>query len=433
MKNVVAISTPIGSGGISIVRITGDNAIEILEKLTKKEKSFFQPRRMELVKIHLDSVVEKGLCVFFKGPKSYTGENMVEIHCHGGVVITNKILRKCLDLGCSLAEEGEFSKRAFLNGKMTLDECEGVIDMINAESDLALRVGGDLMNGRLKEKVRELSDKLVDMSAKIEVALDYPEYDEETVLENEIKIELTVILKEVEKMIISAGSGKVVREGIDIALVGEPNVGKSSLLNALIDYEKAIVTDIAGTTRDTVEGSEVYKGIKFNYVDTAGIRKTDNIVEKIGVEKSQKLINDADLVLSVFTSEENIVSADDRNVIYVQNKSDLGKDKNSKADIFISALKKSSIDELKEIIYKKTIDESIISSGNMIVNERHLEILKRGYAAIESAIASLEMGEDLECLAFNINELYSSLGEIIGETTNEKVIDAIFRKFCLGK
>ena len=300
--SIVAISTPIGNGGISIVRLSGNTCFSIADKMftsKKQQPSSFEDRKLYLGTITTSQFKEKALCVIFKAPNSYTGENMVEFQCHGGVKIAQGILRECLQNGARMAKNGEFSMRAFLNGKMTLEETEGMIDMIQAKSDAEVRAGYALLNGELSKKTTVMQNELTDILADIEVSFDYPEQDMEYTTAQKTKQRLQQIVKDITSLLQTAHQGKIIKHGIQTLIVGKPNVGKSSLLNALLGEEKAIVTSIAGTTRDIVEDSYEYKGLRVELIDTAGIHETEDVVEKLGIDKAKKYINQADIILFV--------------------------------------------------------------------------------------------------------------------------------------
>lgn len=446
MKNttIAAISTPIGVGGISIVRLSGKQALEIALKLTGKQKEQIKPRYMHLTKIKTTNFLEQGLMVYFNAPNSYTGEDMVELQCHGGVVIANGILDELLKNGAVLAEDGEFTKRAFLNGKLTLEKAEGVIDMINAESEAQVRAGYSLLKGELYKKVTAMQNNLTNVLAEMEVAIDYPEHDIEYETIEKFNNYLLNTKEQIEALLSTVQTGKLVKNGVTVAILGKPNVGKSSLMNALLNYDRAIVTEIAGTTRDTLEESYNYKGIKINLIDTAGVREnTTDKVEQLGIERSYKTLEYADIILVVLDGSETLSEQDkknleltkDKNRIIVQNKLD----KNSSPVvldenlILVSAMKKTNIDLLKEAIYHKVIDTNIIGSSVLITNKRHELALNAALQNIFDALNSIENAMSLDLVALDVKQAWLNLGEITGESSTEEIIDAIFTKFCLGK
>ncbi|HAJ77967.1 MAG TPA: tRNA uridine-5-carboxymethylaminomethyl(34) synthesis GTPase MnmE [Clostridiales bacterium] len=442
-KTICAISTPIGNGGISIVRMSGCQSKKILQKIVDFDTEKMEARKMYLTKIHTKNFDEQGLIVWFKEPYSYTGEEMVEIQCHGGIIIANGILNELLEKGAVLAESGEFTKRAFVNGKMSLDSAEGIIDMINAQSEEAVKAGYNLMTGKLKEQVESIQNLLTNCEAKVEVALDYPEEDIDYSTSKEIKDELEVCRQKIDELLATANTGRLVKNGINILILGKPNAGKSSLLNALVGFSRAIVTDIAGTTRDMVEDSYTYKNLSFNVIDTAGIRETESIVERIGIERAEESVKGADLILVVLDGSKPIENDDekilkmvkDKIVLYVVNKIDLPKKINRTFDqmIEISAMRNERVMALKEDIYNLIVDKNMLNGGLIITNTRHISALKEANKSIISAIKEIELGTSLDLVATDIKAAWLSLGEITGVVNNQEIINTIFSKFCLGK
>ena len=319
-KTICAISTPIGNGGISVVRMSGAKSKQILQKITTLDTKKMTPRKMYLSKIKSENFEEQALVVWFEEPLSYTGEEMVEIQCHGGIVIANGILNELLKNGAKLAESGEFTKRAFVNGKMSLDSAEGVIDMINAQSEEAVKAGYNLLIGKLRERVNEIQSHLTESQAKIEVALDYPEEDIDYSTAKEIMAEIKTAKTKIDELIATADTGRLVKNGINVLILGKPNAGKSSLLNALVGYNRAIVTDVAGTTRDTVEGNYTYKNLSFNVIDTAGIREAESIVEQIGIERAEENVKSADIILVVLDGSRPVEKEDETILSMVKDK-----------------------------------------------------------------------------------------------------------------
>ena len=440
---IIALSTPVGKSGIGVVRMSGKNCLDIAKKMfTPLNKNVdINPNLMVLGNIDLVSTTDIGFMVYFKAPKSYTGEDTIEFQCHGGIAVTQKIIEKALSLGVRLAEPGEFSKRAFLNGKMSLDQAEGVIDTINAESESELKASSGLQKGILTKTIENIQDTLIDIMSEIEVNLDYPEHDIEYATKEKINNEIDKIYTKISDLLKTEQQGKIIKNGVNIAIVGKTNVGKSSLLNALLGTEQAIVTDIEGTTRDVVIGSIEYKGIKFNFLDTAGLRQTNDKVENIGIEKAKQVLKESDIVLLVIDGskeldnqdKENLELTKDKKRIIVVNKIDIKKFiKLQEETVEISAKNNINIEKLKEKIYDKAIDGCDVNNTLVLTNARHLEVLKSAIREIKS-IKETIFENSLDLVALDTRQLYEKLGEITGETIDEKVIDRIFSKFCLGK
>ncbi len=446
MENTIcAISTPLGRGAISIVRMSGKKSLEIAKKVfCAKSLSYdkITPRLLYLGKFSFDDQTQETcLMVYFNAPYTYTGEDIVEFQVHGGTILTQKILSTLLKNGAVMAEPGQFTKRAFENGKISLDEAESIIGEINAESESELKATLNLAGGHLKNKIKQLQNELTASIAKIEATLDYPEEDFEQAAKDEIFDYIEKVEKEVDEFIKDSQNAKYITKGINIAIVGSPNVGKSSLLNALIGQERAIVTDIEGTTRDILNESIFYNGIKFNFVDTAGIRSSEDKVEKIGIEKSKDAISMADVVLFVLDGNRHLSNEDrqikkllenTQNVLVIVNKSDqkrlLEKQDN---EILVSALENTNVNAVKDKIYSLVINEQIDYNKTIIINERHLQILN-DCKEILNQIRSAK-NESMDIVAMLIKNLWNCLGKITGESENEQIIDLIFAKFCLGK
>lgn len=443
---IVAISTGASSGAVSIVRLSGKNAISIADKIfasvNNSKPSSFVPRMLMLGTISTESFNEQALCVVFKGPKSYTGEDLVEFQCHGGTQIANGIMRECIKLGARPATNGEFTKRAFLNGKMSLSSAEGMMDMINAESDAEIRAGFNLLNGTLSKLAFSSQKELTDIMSEIEVSFDYPEETIEFITKAKVKERLKILNDNISKVLSTCEVGKIIKSGINVLILGRPNVGKSSLLNYLLNRERAIVTDVAGTTRDTIEDSFMLDNIKINLIDTAGIHETDDVVEKIGVDKAKSLISQADIVLFLVDSNREISDEDmqiyelikDKNHIVLKTKSDLT-NKNTKSfenEISISTVSSDGFDKLKTKILEITNISNFSSDSLIITNERHKNALIRASESISRALENINE-DTLDLVSIDIKQAYIDFGEITGSTTSEEIIDAIFSKFCLGK
>ena len=443
---IVAISTGASSGAISIVRLSGENAIKIADQLfsTAKNKipSMLTPRMLTLGTIKTSAFNEQALCVVFKAPFTYTGEDLVEFQCHGGTQIANGIMKECIKLGARLATNGEFTKRAFLNGKMTLSSAEGMIDMINAESDAEVRAGFKLLSGNLSKLAFDAATELTDILSEIEVSFDYPEETIEFITKANVKERLSSLSSKIGEVLKTAKAGSLIKSGINVLIVGKPNVGKSSLLNYLLQKERAIVTDVAGTTRDTIEDSFLLDDVKVNLIDTAGIHETVDKVEKIGVDKAKNLIKQADIVLFLvdasrkFSKEDAEIfdSIQNSKYIVLKTKSDL-ETKNDKVfenEISISTETGEGIDALKSKILELTQISSIPADSVVITNERHKDALTRAKQALDQAASNIS-ADTLDLISIDIKEAYNAIGEITGNTTSEEIIDAIFKKFCLGK
>lgn len=446
---ICAISTAMGVGGISIVRVSGDDALHVVGKFfqsTKLDLANIEPRHMYFGKFNLGEFSEQCLCVYFKSPFSYTGEDLVEFHCHGGIAITNLILKTIMSSGVRLAEAGEFTKRAFLNKKITLDEAEGVIDVINAESDSELKAGYNLLQGNLQKEIAKLQKELTDTLAFIDVNFDYPEYDIEDITAVEVEKCMNLLKQQILDIRNTADTGMAIKNGFRVVILGKPNAGKSSILNALLNFDRAIVTDIKGTTRDTLEETYIFNGVKFIVVDTAGIRESADVVEKIGVDRSIDAVNSADIVLLILDGSRNLDDEDrkiidlvkDKKVLAVINKSDLPQKLNPKELIFenvlcSSALNKRGINEIKQKLYDITIDKNIMQSSVIITNTRHINALDRALSSLDNVLESLKNNVSLELITVDIYNVWSVLGEITGETNNEEIINSIFMNFCVGK
>lgn len=443
-KPIVSISTPLGKGAIAIVRMSGKESLSVAFKLfhnSKLTSENIKPRYMYFGNFKLDEgEFEQCLMVYFKAPFSYTGEDIVEFQIHGGVLIAQKVLESCVKAGAKLAEPGEYSKRAFLNGKITLDKAEAIVGEINAETEGELKSSLQVTNGRLAEKISTEQDKLKNMIAEIEAGLDYPDEIDELDLKLNIKERLEGVRTNIKDILQQAQSATYLKNGINVALVGKTNVGKSSVMNAMLGENRAIVTDIKGTTRDAISESFVFEGIKINLIDTAGIRETKDVVENIGIEKSKQNLMQADLVLFVLDGSER-ESAEDRQIenllkgkkfITVINKTDkkrvVPKQEN---EIEISALTNKNIQKLKQKILDMVLEEKIDFNSLVLTNERQIAILQEAKDILDEILNGKE--NTLDVFAMLIKKLWQTLGKITGNTENEDIIDLIFSKFCLGK
>jgi len=457
MSTIAAISTPIGNGGIGIIRISGEKSLEIVNKIfkNKRNKEEFKSYTIRYGHIYDEKeLLDEVLVSYFKAPNSYTGEDVCEINCHGGNFVVKRILEVVLKNGAQLAEPGEFTKRAFINGKLDLSQAEAVMDVINSKSIKENKISLQQLEGYLGRKIAEIKGNIMDILVDIEASIDYPEYDIEEVQREKINNVLKMATRELEVLEKSFEEGKVIKEGINTVIIGKPNVGKSSLLNALLKEERAIVTSIAGTTRDTIEETLTIRGIPLKIVDTAGIRETDDIVEWIGVEKSKKALENADLVLFLLDTTEEINEDDkellklieDRNYIILMNKIDLGKKikkeqvaqltgrKDFDKIIEISAQQEIGLSELEDTIEKMfNLSQIDINNEIIITNARHKNAIKAAKEEILRVLESNNIGLPIDMLSIDLQNALQYLGEITGETVSEDVINGIFKKFCLGK
>ena len=445
MNDIIsAISTANGVGGVAIIRLSGGGCLDLLEKmfmpLSKNTKvKDFEPYKLYVGEILCDGFTDFGMAVYFKAPKSYTGEDMVEIHCHGGIQITKGVLKKTFSLGAQPATRGEFTKRAFINGKLSLDSAEGLIDMINGESVASVKQGYSLYREKLFAKINGIQNKLTYALAEIGADIDYPEEDLEELALNTLVDTLNFTLSELNQMISGYSTGSKIKNGVRVAIVGRPNTGKSSLLNALLNYEKAIVSNVAGTTRDVVEGSLDIGDVRFDFFDTAGIRVSSDEIEAQGIMRSQKILNSADVVVAVFDGsldlteedKEVLTSVKDLNTIYVYNKNDIKA--SSFNGISISAKTGCGLDELKNELFNRAFDGGIDHNAELITEERHLKALERAKQYLFSALSGINMQNPLDLVAEDVKAVWDCLGEITGKTASEEIIDEIFAKFCVGK
>ncbi len=451
MDTIAAISTPLGHGGIGIIRISGPRSKNIAQNIFKSKTATYAPNTIVLGKIFdKDTFIDDALVSYFKAPNSYTGEDVIEINSHGGMLVVQRILELILSLGARLAEPGEFTKRAFLNGKIDLSQAEAVMDLINSKTKSENEISAKQLDGDLGAKIRDIKAKILDVIVDIEANVDYPEYDIEEISKNKAVSRLSDVLVDLKSLSNSFDEGKIIRNGINVAIVGRPNAGKSSLLNRFLNEERAIVTDIAGTTRDTIEEQIVHNGILLNFIDTAGIRETHDKVEEIGVEKSKKAISNSDIVLVVLDSslgfndedKELIELTKDKNRIIVINKVDLNVDIDNKIKELcekdtlkmVSAKENTGIDELLDSITNMFINtDSINNDAIILTNKRHKDAVDKTIASFENAIKDAQNDMPLDMVSINIQNGLKYLGEILGDSVSEDVINGIFAKFCLGK
>lgn len=455
MSTIVAISTAPAIGGIGIIRMSGENAFDILNKIfIPKNKQNIKEIKGNSIKyghiVEDNKIVDEVLVSYFKSPKSYTTENMCEINSHGGILVVRKILELCLKNGAILAEPGEFTKRAFLNGRIDLAQAESVIDIINAKSNKEVEASVKQLEGYLSEEIKNIRKKIIDLMVDIEASIDYPEYDVEEVTYSKAVNILENVEEKLEKLSTSFENGKIIKDGIKMAIIGRPNAGKSSLLNEFLKEERAIVTDIEGTTRDTIEEQIMISGIPFKIIDTAGIRESEDKIEKIGIEKSKKAANDSDIILAIFDISKPLNKEDldiiefikNKVAIIVLNKTDLSENEETiwkiskieKEILKISVLKKQGIEEIySKLIEMFNIKEIELDNGNVVTNIRHKQLIDCAKQNTKEAIIALKSNMPIDIIAINIKEILENLGKITGETVSEDIIKEIFAKFCLGK
>lgn len=459
LETIAAISTPMGEGAIAIVRLSGDEAFQIAEKLfqsvSRKKISEVPSHTIHyghIIDPGTKAVVEEVMISIMKGPKTFTKEDVIEINCHGGLVSVNRVLQLCLRYGARLAEPGEFTKRAFLNGRIDLSQAEAVMDLIRAKTDRAMNVALGQMEGRLSKLIQKLRQELLETLAQIEVNIDYPEYDDvEEMTHRMLKEKAAYVRKEIEHLLQTSQQGKILREGLSTVIVGRPNVGKSSLLNSLVQENKAIVTDIPGTTRDVIEEYVNVRGVPLRLLDTAGIRETEDIVEKIGVERSRQVLKEADLLLLVLNYSDELTKEDEdlfdvvkgMDVIVIVNKTDLPQKidmerirelaQNHKL-ITTSLIDEKGVEELEGAIADLFFTGSI-ESGDMtyVSNSRHIALLDQALQSIKDVIDGIEMGTPIDIIQIDLTRTWELLGEIIGESVQDSLINQLFSQFCLGK
>lgn len=446
---ICAISTSLGVGAISIIRVSGKDAIEIVNRIFKgKDLS-----KVESHTIHYGYIfdgnknIDEVLVSVMIAPKTYTVEDVVEINCHGGISTTNKVLELILENGARLAEPGEFTKRAFLNGRIDLTQAESVDALLKSKSDSAREVSLNGVSGSLGKKIKNLRAILVELLANIEVNIDFPEYEDALeITHSNLKPRLTEVLTELKDLLNTARNGKIINEGLNVAIIGRPNVGKSSILNSLLEDDKAIVTDIAGTTRDIIEGSAIINGILINFIDTAGIRETDDVVEKIGVDKSIAAIDRADLVILVLNNNEELTEEDKEllekiksyeNIVFI-NKTDLETklvfEKHEYTVVEGNTKDLNALETLKNaIITKFNLEQIETKDMTYLSNVRQIDLTKKACKSIEHALDNLDEFIPVDMLAIDIKQAWDLLGDIIGENYQDALLDELFTNFCLGK
>lgn len=458
MKNdtITAISTPIGEGAISIVRLSGPEAVEIANQIYQgKDLTEVDSHTIHYGKImdpETNTIAEEVMVSVMKAPKTFTREDVVEINCHGGIVAVNRVLEIVLTQGARLAEPGEFTKRAFLNGRIDLSQAEAVMDVIRAKTDQAMNVALKQMDGRLSKLIQRFRQDLLETIAHVEVNIDYPEYDDVEEMSTDMMRKKTKeVHAGIEELLQVAQQGKILREGLSTAIIGRPNVGKSSLMNTLAQESKAIVTEVPGTTRDVIEEYVNVRGVPLRLIDTAGIRETEDIVEKMGVERSRQVLQESDLILFVLNYNDELTE-DDRALfqaiegfeyIVIINKTDLEQKLNinevkqlagGNPIVTTSIIEEKGIDELEKAI-ARIFFAGEIETGDLtyVSNVRHIQLLKQSKQSLEDAMEGLELGMPLDIVQIDVTRTWEFLGEIVGDTASEGLIDQLFSQFCLGK
>ncbi|EOA8500298.1 TPA: tRNA uridine-5-carboxymethylaminomethyl(34) synthesis GTPase MnmE [Staphylococcus aureus] len=457
LDTITSISTPMGEGAIGIVRLSGPQAVEIADKLYKGKHLLNDVPSHTINYGHIidpesKEVIEEVMVSVLRAPKTFTREDIIEINCHGGILTINRVLELTMTYGARMAEPGEFTKRAFLNGRIDLSQAEAVMDFIRSKTDRASKVAMNQIEGRLSDLIKKQRQSILEILAQVEVNIDYPEYDDVEDATTEFLLEQSKEIKqEINRLLDTGAQGKIMREGLSTVIVGKPNVGKSSMLNNLIQDNKAIVTEVAGTTRDVLEEYVNVRGVPLRLVDTAGIRETEDIVEKIGVERSRKALSQADLILFVLNNNEALTQEDytlyevvkNEDVIVIVNKMDLEQniDINEVKDMIgdtpliqTSMLKQEGIDEL-EIQIRDLFFGGEVQNQDMtyVSNSRHISLLKQARQMIQDAIDAAESGVPMDMVQIDLTRTWEILGEIIGETASDELIDQLFSQFCLGK
>lgn len=459
LDTIAAISTPMGEGAIAIVRLSGEDAIIIADKVFKgvggkklKDVPSHTIHYGHIIDSKTEEVIEEVMVSVMRAPKTFTRENVVEINCHGGLVSVNRVLQLVLYSGARLAEPGEFTKRAFLNGRIDLSQAEAVMDLIRAKTDRAMNVAIGQMEGRLSRLIKTLRQEILEVVAHVEVNIDYPEYDDvEEMTHKMLKEKAYYIRDELKKLLQTSHQGKILREGLSTVIIGRPNVGKSSLLNSFVQENKAIVTDIPGTTRDVIEEYVNVRGVPLRLVDTAGIRETEDIVERIGVERSRKVLKEADLILLVLNYADELTKEDEQlfeavegmDVIVIINKTDLEQKINMEKVkelaknhriVTTSLLEDKGVDELEEAIAAMYFQGSIEAQDMTYVsNSRHIALISQALQAIEEVMNGIEVGTPIDIIQIDLTRTWDLLGEIIGDSVQDGLINQLFSQFCLGK
>lgn len=454
---IAAISTPVGNGGIGIVRLSGAESLQVADRVftspSGKSVTSFPSHTIHYGHVvgGDGAVIDEVMLTVMRAPKTYTREEIVEINCHGGNVVVGMVLQAVIDAGARLADPGEFTQRAFVNGRIDLSQAEAVMDVIDAKTEAGVSYSLNQLSGGLSKKYQGIDDELLHLLTYIDAALDYPEYDVEEVTENELDQNIHHMIDEIDDLLQSAKVGKVVRDGIDTVILGEPNVGKSSLMNKLLHEEKALVTNIPGTTRDTIEDYLNIGGVPFHIIDTAGIRETDDVIEKMGVERAKQMVNQAELVLYIEDVSRETSNGDQKwmsllegkKVLHIYNKSDLIdeddqaslKDHLSDNQIVLSVKSEEGLQTLKHKMVEMAVgSDSVVRKDDPIVsNVRHISLLKQVRQNLESALESMAMGMSVDIVAIDLKDALDNLRKITGQSLGDDIIDQIFANFCLGK
>ncbi len=453
---IAAISTPIGEAGLGVIRVSGDQAVDIVDRIFRGKRKLtqtgtYQARYGNIIDLKTEKKIDEVICLLMRSPKSFTGENVVEVGCHGGIVALRRILNAILDAGARLAEPGEFSKRAFLNGRIDLVQAEAIIEVITSRTEAAMDVAVKQLEGGLSEKIGDLRQKLIRVMAHLEAALDFPEDEIEGFSEDEIRKHISEVLIGVEDLLKTSQTGKIYREGIKTIIAGRPNVGKSSLLNALLREQRAIVTDIPGTTRDVIEEMINLRGVPLKLVDTAGIRETEDVVERLGVERSKEFLNRSDLVLLVVDASRELDSEDrqiielarNKKIIVVVNKTDLNADFDeselrsllpAERIVKTSLVEEQGLEHLTDAIMEMIFEGKVVSTDQTIItNLRHQRALEDSLQSLLRTRDSIEANMPYDFVTIDLKAAIEQIGMVTGESLTEDIIDQIFAEFCLGK